>query len=262
VRGGGHNFAGLAVADGALMIDLSAMRDVRVDAGARRATVAGGATWADLDGATQAHGLAVTGGFISHTGVGGLTLGGGFGWLTRKAGTSSDNMVGAKVVTADGRILDVSADKEPDLFWAIRGGGGNFGVVTSFLFRLHEVGTIVGGPTFWPVEQGAEVLRAYRDFIPNAPRELNGFFAFTSVPPAPPFPDELHLRKVCGIVWCYVGSPDDAAAAMAPWPKLKTPDVLYDSTRPMAATPYTAPTVSPITTNGRYWLMGGTPGTA
>ena len=112
--------------------------------------------------------------------------------------------------------MRASADENPDLFWAIRGGGGNFGVVTSFLFRLHEVGTVVGGPTFWPVEQGAEVLAAYREFLPDAPRELNGFFAFHTVPPAPPFPEELHLRKVCGVVWCYVGSEEDAAEAMAP----------------------------------------------
>ena len=120
------------------------------------------------------------------------------------------------MVLASGETVTASAEENPDLFWAIRGGGGNFGVVTSFLFRLHEVGTIVGGPTFWAVEDAAEVLRAYRDFLPAAPRELNGFFAFASVPPAPPFPEELHLRKVCGVVWCYSGAPEDAAAAMAP----------------------------------------------
>jgi hypothetical protein len=143
-------------------------------------------------------------------------LGGGLGHLSRKYGLTIDNLLEAEVVLANGERVRAAADENPDLFWAIRGGGGNFGVVISFLFRLHEVGTIVGGPTFWPVEQGAEVLAAYRDFLPNAPRELNGFFAFASVPPAPPFPDELHLHKVCGVVWCYSGDPADAAEAMAP----------------------------------------------
>ena len=148
--------------------------------------------------------------------MGGLTLGGGLGHLTRRCGLTIDNLIEAEVVLASGERVRAAADENPDLHWAIRGGGGNFGVVTSFLFRLHQVDTIVGGPTFWPVEQGAEVLRAYRDFLPDAPRELNGFFAFTSVPPAPPFPEELHLRKVCGVVWCYAGNEEDAAEAMAP----------------------------------------------
>jgi hypothetical protein len=155
-------------------------------------------------------------GIISTTGVGGLTLGGGLGHLTRKCGLTIDNLLEADVVLASGERVCASADEHPDLFWALRGGGGNFGVVTSFLFRLHEVDTVVGGPTFWPVEAGAEVLSAYRDFLPNAPRELNGFFAFHTVPPAPPFPEAIHMREVCGIVWCYVGSDEDAAAAMAP----------------------------------------------
>jgi len=198
------------------MIDLSQLNAVTVDPATKRAQVGGGALLADVDAATQAHGLAMPAGLVSHTGVGGLTLGGGMGWLTRKYGLSIDNLVSAEVVTADGRLLQAAEDQHPDLFWAIRGGGGNFGVVTSFLFRLHEVGTIVGGPTFWAIEDSAEVLRAYRDFLPAAPRELNGFFAFASVPPAPPFPEELHLRKVCGVVWCYSGPTEEAEAAMAP----------------------------------------------
>ncbi len=180
--------------------------------------VGGGCTWGEVDAATNEHGLATPSGIISTTGVGGLTLGGGIGHLTRKCGLTIDNLLEAEVVLANGERVRASADENPDLFWAIRGGGGNFGVVTSFLFRLHEVGTVVGGPTFWAVEQGAEVLTAYRDFLPTAPRELNGFFVFASVPPAPPFPEELHLRKVCGVVWCYVGDPrrrrrGDGAAA-------------------------------------------------
>ncbi len=169
----------------------------------------GGCTWAEVDAATNEHGLATPSGIISTTGVGGLTLGGGLGHLTRKCGLAIDNLLEADVVLASGEQVRASADENPDLFWALRGGGGNFGVVTSFLFRLHDVGTVIAGPTFWAVEQGAEVLSAYRDFIPNAPRELNGFFLFTTVPPAPPFPEELHMRKVCGVVWCYVGSEED-----------------------------------------------------
>jgi FAD/FMN-containing dehydrogenase len=216
VRGGGHNGGGLGTCDDGVVLDLSNLKDIEVDPGARTVRVGGGCLWGEVDAATNEHGLATPSGIISTTGVGGLTLGGGLGHLTRKCGLSIDNLIEADVILADGEQVRAAEDENPDLFWAIRGGGGNFGVVTSFVFRLHEVGTIVGGPTFWPVELGAEVLEAYRDFILSAPRELNGFFAFTSVPPAPPFPEELHLRKVCGIVWCYVGSPEDAAAAMAP----------------------------------------------
>jgi FAD/FMN-containing dehydrogenase len=216
VRGGGHNGAGLGTCDDGVVLDLSNLKDIEVDPGARTVRVGGGCLWGEVDAATGEHGLATPSGIISTTGVGGLTLGGGIGHLTRKCGLSIDNLIEADVVLASGEQVRAAVDENPDLFWAIRGGGGNFGVVTSFVFRLHEVGTIVGGPTFWPVEQGAEVLAAYRDFIPNAPRELNGFFAFASVPPAPPFPDELHLRKVSGVVWCYAGDPADAAEAMAP----------------------------------------------
>jgi FAD/FMN-containing dehydrogenase len=216
VRGGGHNGAGLGTCDDGVVIDLSLLRDVDVDPDARTVRVGGGCTWAEVDSATGEHGLATPSGIISTTGVGGLTLGGGLGHLTRMCGLAIDNLLEAELVLASGEHVRASADEHPDLFWAIRGGGGNFGVVTSFLFRLHEVGTIVGGPTFWPVENAAEVLSVYRDFLPNAPRELNGFFAFHTVPPAPPFPEEIHLRRVCGVVWCYVGGEEDAAAAMAP----------------------------------------------
>src|SRR3954465_8557519 len=216
VRGGGHNGAGLGTGDDGVVIDLSLLRDVKVDPQARTVRVGGGATWGEVDRATGEHGLATRGGIISTAGVGGLTLGGGVGHLTRKLGLSIDNLLEAEVVLANGVAVRASADENPDLFWALRGGGGNFGVVTSFTFRLHEVGTVVAGPTLWSLEDSEEVLSAYRDFMPNAPRELNGFFAFRSVPPGPPFPEELHLRKVCGVVWCYVGSEEDAAQAMAP----------------------------------------------
>ena len=203
--------------DGGVVIDLSLLKDIEVDPKARTVRVGGGATWGEVDRATNEHGLATPSGIISTTGVGGLTLGGGLGHLTRKYGLTIDNLLEADLVLANGEQVRASADENPDLFWAIRGGGGNFGVVTSFLFRLHEVGSFVGGPTFWPVEAAVEVLSAYREFLPAAPRELNGFFAFATVPPGPPFPEEIHMRKVCGVVWAYVGSEEDAAKAIAPF---------------------------------------------
>ena len=213
IRGGAHNGAGLGTVDDGVVIDLSLLRDVEVDPQARTVRVGGGCTWGEVDRATNEHGLATPSGIISTTGVGGLTLGGGLGHLTRKHGLAIDNLLEAEIVLASGERVGASADENPDLYWAIRGGGGNFGVVTSFLFRLHELDTVVAGPTFWPVESGAEVLAAYRDFLPKAPRDLNGFFLFGSVPPGPPFPEELHMRKVCGVVWCYAGADEEAAAA-------------------------------------------------
>jgi FAD/FMN-containing dehydrogenase len=216
IRGGSHNGAGLGSVDDGVVIDLSLLRDVEVDPEARTVRVGGGCTWGEVDTATNEHGLATPSGIISTTGVGGLTLGGGLGHLTRKFGLAIDNLLEADVVLASGERVRASADENPDLFWALRGGGGNFGVVTSFTFRLHEVSTVIAGPTFWPVESAAEVLRAYREFLPNAPRDLNGFFAFATVPPGPPFPEEIHMRKVCGVVWCHTGTEEQAAADMAP----------------------------------------------
>jgi FAD binding domain/Berberine and berberine like len=232
VRGGGHNGAGLGTADGGVVLDLSLLKDIRIDADARIARVGGGCTWGEVDRATNEHGLATPSGIISTTGVGGLTLGGGLGHLTRRFGLAIDNLLAAEMVLASGERVRASADEHPDLFWAIRGGGGNFGVVTTFEFRLHEVNTVIGGPTFWPVEMGAEVLSVYRDFLPSAPRELNGFFAFATVPPAPPFPEAIHLRKVCGVVWCHTGSEEEAAAAMAPLLDA-TPEPLMHGVAPM-----------------------------
>ena len=249
VRGGGHNGAGLGTCDDGVVLDLSGLKDIEVDPGARTVRVGGGCVWGEVDAATNEHGMATPSGIISTTGVGGLTLGGGIGHLTRKCGLTIDNLIEAEVVSASGERVRASADENPDLHWAIRGGGGNFGVVTSFLFRLHEVGTVVGGPTFWPVEAGAEVLTAYRDFLPNAPRELNGFFAFASVPPAPPFPEELHLRKVCGVVWCYSGDPDDAAGAMAPLLDALPEPLLHGATADAATRRCRAPS-TPSTRRG------------
>ena len=214
------------------MIDLSGLKGVEVDADARTAAVGGGSTWGEVDAATGEHGLATPSGIISTTGVGGLTLGGGLGHLTRKCGLAIDNLIGADVVLANGEQVRASADENPDLFWGLRGGGGNFGVVTRFEFRLHEVGTVIAGPTFWSVEDGAEVLSAYREFLPAAPRELNGFFLYGSVPPGDPFPEELHLRKVSGVVWCYVGGEEEAAKAMAPLLE-SLPEPLLHGVQPM-----------------------------
>jgi FAD/FMN-containing dehydrogenase len=217
VRGGGHNFAGFAVCEDGMMIDLSAMRQVSVDPGARRAVASGGATWGDLDGATQAHGLAVTGGFISHTGIGGLTLGGGIGWLTQKAGLSADNLVSGQVVTADGRILRASADENADLFWAIRGGGGNFGVVTSFEYRLHEVGPIVQlGLFFWGADKGAEALRFSREFIKTLPEDVATFIAGLSAPPAPFVPEQHRFAPGFALVIVSFGSPEQHQQLVRP----------------------------------------------
>ena len=205
VRGGGHNGAGLGICDDGIVIDLAAMDTVEVDAAAGTVRAGGGCTLGAMDAKSHEHGLAVPGGIVSTTGVGGLTLGGGIGHLTRKFGLTIDSLLGATVVLADGSTVEASESKHPDLFWALRGGGGNFGVVTSFLFQARKVDTVQAGPTFWPIEQAPEVMAWYREFLPAAPRELNGFFAFLTVPPAPMFPTDLHMRKVCGVIWCHTG---------------------------------------------------------
>lgn len=234
VRGGGHNGAGLASVDDGLVIDLSAMRGVHVDPKERLAHVLGGALVGDVDHATNVFGLAAPFGIISTTGVAGLTLGGGVGYLTRGLGLSIDNLVAAQVVLANGTVVTASEDENGDLLWALRGGGGNFGVVTAFTFRLSPIATIVGGPTLWPVERAAEILSWYRDFLRGAPDELSGFFAFHTIPPAPPFPEHLHFQKMCGVVWCYTGREDDAAELFEPVRAL-APDLDGISTVPFPA---------------------------
>jgi FAD/FMN-containing dehydrogenase len=223
VRGGGHSGPGLGVCDDGVVAELSLLNEITVNPETRTARVGGGCTWGQVDRATHAHGLATPSGFISTTGVGGLTLGGGIGYVTRRYGLTIDNLLEAELVLADGTQARASAEENPDLFWAIRGGGGNFGVVTSFQFALHPVSTVLAGPTFWSLEQTEQVMRAYREFIPGAPRELNGFLALLTVPPAPPFPEELHLRKVCGIVWCYDGAADQAPGVLAPMLEVAEP---------------------------------------
>ena len=216
VRGGGHNGAGYGSVDAGLVIDLRPMDGVRVDPEARTVRVEGGATWGKVDAATGEHGLATPSGIISSTGVGGLTLGGGHGYLSRKYGLTIDNLLEAEVVLPDGRMVTASESENPDLFWALRGGSGNFGIVTSFLFRLHPVSTVIAGPTLWPIEATADVLSWYREFMPAQDEDLYGFFAVLTVPPGDPFPAELHNRKACGVVWCYTGDPARMDEAFAP----------------------------------------------
>jgi FAD/FMN-containing dehydrogenase len=216
IRGGGHSVPGFGTVDDGLVIDLSAIRNVHVDPDARRAHVGGGATLGDIDHATHAFGLAAPFGVLSTTGVGGLTLGGGQGYLTRRYGLAIDNLMSADVVLADGTFVRAGAEENADLFWALRGGSGNFGIVTSFEFQLHPVSTVVAGPMLWPLEQAAEVMRFYRDFLPSAPEDLSGLWAFITVPPGPPFPEELHHQKMCGVVWCWTGPTAGADAVLAP----------------------------------------------
>jgi FAD/FMN-containing dehydrogenase len=224
IRGGGHNVAGTAVCDGGIVIDLSSMRAVRVDPAGRRAWVQGGALWGDVDRETQAHGLATTGGIVSHTGVAGLTLGGGIGWLMRKHGLTIDNLLAVDVVTADGKVLRAYEHENPDLFWALRGGGGNFGVVTSFEFRLHSVGpTILAGPILWDATDAVEVLRAYREFVRNAPDDLGTVVRFGTAPPLSDIPEGLHGRPVVMVGACYAGPIEDGERVLRPLRSSRTP---------------------------------------
>jgi UDP-N-acetylenolpyruvoylglucosamine reductase len=223
IRGGGHNAAGLGVVDDGLVIDLSPMRYVRVDPKKKTVLVGGGALWRDVDHATHPFGLAVPTGFISSTGVGGLTLGGGIGYLTRAHGLTIDNLQGVDMVLADGRFVTAGPKENPDLFWAVRGGGGNFGVVTSFLFQAHPIHTDIAGPILWPLEDAAELMTWWSKFMSKAPPTLNGFFAFLVVPPGPPFPEHLHHKKMCGIVWCYTGPAKKAEQVFKPIRAFKKP---------------------------------------
>jgi FAD/FMN-containing dehydrogenase len=217
VRGGGHNVAGTAICDDGIVIDLSAMRAVTVEPVRSTVHVQGGALWRDVDHETQAHGLATTGGIVGHTGVGGLTLGGGIGWLMRKHGLTIDNLVEAEVVTADGTIIRASAESHPDLFWALRGGGGNFGVVSSFRFALHPVGpALVAGPVFWAADDATDVLRFYRDFIADAPDELGTVIRLGTVPPLPAIRRSLHFRPAIAVACCYAGPIEDGERIVGP----------------------------------------------
>src|SRR3954447_20522809 len=226
VRGGGHNAGGFGTWDDALVVDLSPMRSTTVDPVAHTVRVDGGCVWGDVDHATSAFGLATPSGFLASTGVGGLTLGGGIGYLTRRFGLTVDNLLSADVVLADGSFVTASETSHPDLFWALRGGGGNFGVVTSFTFRCHDIGehgTVLGGPVLYDLADAAEVMRWYRELLPSLPEELSGWLGLVTIPPAPPFPEDLWGRKACGIVWCYTGAHDPAEAVLEPVRSFGTP---------------------------------------
>lgn len=223
IRGGGHNAAGLGICDDGLVIDLSGLDYVRVNPQTRTVLVGAGCTWSAVDHATHAFGLAVPSGIVSSTGVAGLTLGGGMGHLSRRYGLTIDNLLSVDVVLADGTFVIANADEHADLFWAVRGGGGNFGIVTAFLFEAHPVNMICGGPMLWKMEDAAEVMKWYREFITSAPEEINGFFAFLTVPPGPPFPEQFHDQKMCGIVWCYLGSMEQANTILDPIRRYRPP---------------------------------------
>ncbi|GHF08001.1 oxidoreductase [Amycolatopsis deserti] len=219
VRGGGHNAGGLGVADDALVIDFALLHSTTVDPEHHTVRVDAGCTWADVDHATVPFGMAVPCGFLGSTGVAGLTLGGGVGYLARKFGLTVDNLLSADVVLADGTLVTVNETSHPDLFWALRGGGGNFGVVTSFTFRAHDIGehgVIIGGPVLYDLADTPDVMRWYRELLPSLPEELSGWFGLLTIPPAPPFPEQLWGRKACGIVWCYTGPHDRADEVLEP----------------------------------------------
>lgn len=231
IRGGGHNVVGFASNDGGLVIDLSHMKGVWLDLEKGTVHAQGGVTWGDLDHATHPFGMAVPGGIISTTGIAGLTLGGGVGNLTRTYGLTCDSLVSAEVVTADGRLLTVSADEHPDLFWALCGGGGNFGVVTSFEYRLRRAGTILGGFVAYPLDRARDAMQFYRTYLEKAPNEVNAYFAFHMLPPAPFIPENLHLQRVCMIIACCVAPQEQAEKMLQPIRQYGPP--LLDMISPM-----------------------------
>jgi hypothetical protein len=231
VRGGGHSIAGLSAIDGGMLLDLEPMSGIQVDPEQKLARVEGGALWSDLDRATQAHGLVTPGGVVSDTGVAGLTLGGGYGWLRRKHGLSCDNLVEAEVVCADGVVRTASEQSNPDLFWAIRGGGGNFGVVTSFTFRLHEIGPDVAfSATFYPLEELPQVMRGWRDYVESAPNEVTSVCVSITFPANPELPEAIHDRPVVIVGGVYAGDVEEGMAATEPLRRLGTP--LFDMSGP------------------------------
>jgi FAD/FMN-containing dehydrogenase len=217
VRSGGHSFPGLSLSDGGLVIDLGLMKGIGVDPKARTARAQAGVLWGELDRETQTFGLATTGGIVTHTGVAGLTLGGGIGWLQRKYGLTVDQLLSVDLVTADGQLVKASETENADLFWGVRGGGGNFGIVTEFEFRLHPVGPIVlAGPVFWPMEESPNVLRFYRDWIAEAPDELMTIVIHRKAPPLPFVPSELHGKPIVSVACCYAGPIEEGETVVRP----------------------------------------------
>ena len=253
VRSGGHGVGGQAICDGGLVIDVSPMKGIRVDPRARTARAEAGVLWGELDRETQLHGLATVGGIVTHTGIAGLTLGGGIGWLMRKHGATVDNLISVDLVTADGDLLTASEDENPDLFWGVRGGGGNFGIVTSFEYRLHPVGPVLlAGPIFHPFEEAGQVLRFYRDFIAAAPDELTTIFDLSVAPEVPFLPEDVHGKPIVMVGACYAGAPEDGIEAVRPLKEFGTP--IADLLEPK---PYTAlqSMFDPLVPHGwhRYW---------
>jgi hypothetical protein len=258
IKGGGHNIAGTSIAEGGLTLDLSGMRQVVVDPEARLAQVGPGCLLGEVDQATQAHGLATVLGFVSETGVAGLTLGGGFGYLTRRFGWTVDNLAEVEVVGADGQLRTANRDENPELFWALRGGGGNFGVVTRFTFRLHQVGpTITGGLTIWSAERAADVLAAYRELTEQAPRELTAATIVRLAPPAPFLPQRWHGKPIVGIQVCHSGA--NAEADLAPVRALGNPIVDLTGPKPYAALQSMLNVMEPKWLH-RYWKAEFLPG--
>ena len=253
VRSGGHGVGGHAICDGGLVIDLSPMQGIRVDPAGRTARAEAGVLWGELDRETQLHGLATVGGIVTHTGIAGLTLGGGIGWLMRKHGATVDNLVSVDLVTAEGELLTASEDQNPDLFWGLRGGGGNFGIVTSFEYRLHPVGPIVlAGPIFHRLEDAREVLRFYREFIAAAPDELTTIFDLSVAPPLPFLPEDVHGNPIVMVGACYAGAPEDGIEAVRPLKGFGTPIVDLLEPKPYAAL---QSMFDPLVPHGwhRYW---------
>src|SRR5262245_20943713 len=248
VRSGGHGVGGHAVCDGGLVIDLSPMKGIRVDVQARTARAQAGVLWGELDRETQLHGLATVGGIVTHTGIAGLTLGGGIGWLMRKHGATVDNLLSVDLVTADGNLLTASADENPELFWGVRGGGGNFGIVTSFEYRLHPVGPIVlAGPVFHSLEDAPEVLRFYREFAAAAPDEVTTIFELSVAQPLPFLPADVHGKPIAWIGACYAGRPQEGVDVVRPLKEFGNP--IADLLEPK---PYLAlqSSFDPFVTNG------------
>ncbi|MBX2921075.1 MAG: FAD-binding oxidoreductase [Chitinophagaceae bacterium] len=233
IRSGGHNAAGLGIADDALVIDLSLMKEIKVDKNSKTVKVQGGCLLKELDAATHEIGMTVPSGIFGTTGVAGLTLGGGVGNLSRTFGLSIDNLLEAEVVLASGKLVKASAQENPDLFWALRGGGGNFGVVVSFTFKLCPVHTVYAGPMLWELEDTEEMMTWHHEFINKAPNELSGYFALLTVPPVAPFPEHLHLKKMCGVVWCYAGDMEKAEEIFKPIRAKKAPSLDFVGPMPV-----------------------------
>ncbi len=251
VRGGGHNGAGLASCDGGIMIDLACLDDIRVDPARRVVRVGAGCTQGEMDQATHPVGLAVPSGIVSTTGVSGLTLGGGHGYLSRQHGLTIDTLVEAAVVLADGSFVKASERENADLFWGLRGGGGNFGIVTSFLFRAHPVTTVYGGPIFWDIGHASQVMRAYREFLASAPHSLSPFLGLKRVPSTAPFPRELWGRRICALICCYDGPADEGERALRPL-RAALPAPILDG---LAEMPYPAmqSLFDPLLPKGMQW---------